>query len=178
MSVAFSKVPEVAQDAGIVLGCSSAIMSLNAAAEDIARTDIPVLLQGDSGTGKEIYARYIHRRSLRHGRPLTKLNCASFDFAHLLASFGGLASNEAATEPGREAGTLCLDGLDELSTEGQRLLLSSLQAQESDAGGAPKARLISTATRNLHKDVASGSFRRELYFRIAGACLRLPQLKE
>src|SRR5262245_49017265 len=176
MSVAFSKVPEVAQDAGIVLGCSSAIMSLNAAVEDIARTDIPVLLQGDSGTGKEIYARYIHRRSLRHNRPLGKLNCASFDSAHFLASFGGSISSDAAADPEHGSGTLCLDGLDELGAEGQRLLLSSLQAQESDAGGAAKVRLISTTTRNLHREVASGSFRRELYFRIAGVCLRLPQL--
>jgi two-component system response regulator AtoC len=151
-------------------------MSLNAAVEEIAKTDIPVLLQGDSGTGKGIYASYIHRRSLRNGGPLAKLNCASSDFARLLASSGGFLSSEAEPEGG--SGTLCLDGLDELSTEGQRLLLSSLQAQESDAGRAPRVRLISTTTRNLHREVASGSFRRELYFRIAGVCLRLPQLKE
>src|SRR5262249_44083727 len=134
--------------------------------------------QGDSGTGKEIYARYIHRRSLRHGGPLAKLNCASRDFAQLLASFGGFLSSEANAEAERGSGTLCLGGLDELSSEGQRRLLSTLQTQESDAGEAPKARLISTTTRNLHREVASGSFRRELYFRIAGVCLRLPQLKD
>ena len=178
MSIAFTRVPELTHDARIVLGGSSAIMSLNAAVEDIARTDIPVLLQGDSGTGKEIYARYIHRRSLRHSGPLAKLNCASFDFARLLANPDGFLAREAGAEPGRGSGTLCLDGLDELSSEGQRLLLSSLQAQESDAGEAPKVRLISTTTRNLHREVASGNFRRELYFRIAGVCLRLPQLKE
>src|SRR4029077_3940661 len=79
---------------------------------------------------------------------------------------------------GRGSGTLFLDGLDELGAECQRVLLSLLQAQESDSGGATRVRLISTTTRNLLREVESGSFRRELYFRMAGACLRLPQLKE
>ena len=178
MSVTFSGLPELTQDAGMVLGCSSAIMSLNAAVEDIAKTDIPVLLQGDSGTGKEVYATYIHRRSVRHHKPLTKLHCASFDSGQLLRTLGGSDTSEAALGTGRGSGTLFLDGLDELGAECQRVLLSLLQAQESDSGGATRVRLISTTTRNLLREVESGSFRRELYFRMAGACLRLPQLKE
>jgi two-component system, NtrC family, response regulator AtoC len=178
MSVTLSGVPALTRQAGIVFGCSNAILPLNAAVEDIARTDIPVLLQGDSGTGKEVYARYIHWRSARHNKPLTKLNGALLNSAQLLANFGGSAPSEGAEGPDRGSGTLFLDGLDELGADCQRMLLSFLQAQESDAVGAARVRLISTTTRNLQREAELGRFRRELYFRIAGACLRLPQLKE
>src|SRR5262249_36295509 len=119
MSVTFSGLPELTQHAGMVFGRSNAILALNAAVEDIASTDFLVLLQGDSGTGKEVYARYIHRRSVRHDKPLTKLNCALFDSAQLLATLGGTALSEIALGPERGSGTLFLDGLDELNAECQ-----------------------------------------------------------
>jgi two-component system response regulator AtoC len=101
-----------------------------------------------------------------------------FDSGQLLAKLSGSLASQAALRPENSSGTLFLDGLDELGAESQRALLSFLQAQESDSAGTPRVRLISTTTRNLHGEVESGSFRRELYFRIAGACLRLPQLNE
>src|SRR5215510_5567679 len=159
MSVTFSGLPELTQYVGIVFGRSNAIVGLNTAVEDIARTDIPVLLQGDSGTGKEVYARYIHWRSARHDKPLTKLNCTCFDSTQLLAILDGSATNKVALGPERGSGTLFLDGMDELSAECQRVLLSFLQAQESDPGGASRLRLISTTTKNLQREVESGDFR-------------------
>src|SRR5262249_28578379 len=94
------------------------------------------------------------------------------------ATFDDSLPGDDGARRGCGSGTLFLDGVDELNADCQRVLLSLLQGQESDRGDPPSVRLISTTTRNLQRDLASGRFRRELYFRIAGACLRLPQLKE
>lgn len=176
MTTALSRPPEVTHEAGMVLGCSRAILALNTTVEEIAGTDIPVLLQGDSGTGKEVYARFIHRLSARGEGRLTKLNCTLLNAGQLLAGVTGAV--EAGDRENSRCGTLFLDGVDELDLDCQRVLLSLLQGQESESSGSRRARLISTATRNLQREVEAGGFRRELYFRIAGTCLRLPALKE
>jgi len=167
---------ELTLEGGFVAGCSQAIQSLNDTVGEIAGTDIPVLLQGDSGTGKEVYARLIHRLSAQNRTPLTKVGCTVLEPGQLLAAVQ--RSLEEAADPALDSGiALFLDGVDEMDLDCQRVLLSMIQAEES-AAGRKRMRLISTATQNLESEIKSGRFRRELYFRIAGVCLRLPALRD
>lgn len=163
---------------GFVHGQAPAVQSLNTLIEEIANTDLSVLLVGESGTGKEIYARLIHRLSGLCDAPLKKVNCAALDAGRLLEDlreelFSSRGSGEAATQ------TLFLDGVHELDATAQRTLLSLLPDGEPK-GGAGKAvrRFIFSTSRNLEKEIEAGRFRRELYFRISGVILRLPPLRE
>ena len=168
---------EITPESGFVSGCSEVIQALNATIGEIAGTDIPVLLQGDSGTGKEVYARLIYRLSAENHRPLTKLSCTMLEPAQLLASVKKALQAEPEFD-GDGPGALFLDGIDEMGLDCQRVLLSMLQELENETAGQKGMRLISSSTRNLEREIHSGRFRRELYFRIAGVCLRLPTLKQ
>jgi len=164
-------------DSLFVLGHSPAIQRLNAVVEDIAPTDIPVLLVGESGTGKEVYCRAIHRLS-KHGKlPLKKLNCGAVDHGE---SFAMLKSDlrKSAESPEDGLQTVFLDGIDELDLGSQRALLSLLADGEIEENGSKGMRIIASTSRNLEKEIESGRFRRELYFRINGVCLRLPPLRD
>jgi len=154
----------------------SAMQALNTMVADLARTDIAVLLTGESGTGKEVYARLIHRLSGLNEAPLTKISCATLDPSRLL---GQVQDCLRAGAEGHRAGSLFLDGVDELDLACQRVLLSLLpDGEPSGQTGKITARLISSTTRNLEKETQAESFRRELYFRINGACLHLPPLRD
>lgn len=168
---------EVTPEIGFVPGCSDGIQALNNTIGEIAGTDIPVLLQGDSGTGKEVYARLIYRLSAQSRTPLTKISCTILDPGQLLAAVR--RTTEAAADLALDKGVaLFLDAVDELSLDCQRVLLSLVEEEESEFGTRKRLRLISTTTRNLESEIRSGHFRRELYFRIAGVFLRLPSLRE
>jgi two-component system, NtrC family, response regulator AtoC len=150
--------------------------ALNHTVAEIAHTDIPVLIVGESGTGKEIYARLIHRLSGVAGLQPRKIDCRGTEAGKLSAEL-----HAAFTEAERReiSGSLFLDGVDELDLSMQRLLLSLLSEKEwNRSDGLAPSRLISSATGNLEAALESGSFRRELYFRLNGACLRLPPLRE
>jgi DNA-binding NtrC family response regulator len=165
-----------AHSPGFVFGTSPAIRSLNDAASEIARTDIPVLIVGESGTGKDAYARLIHRLSPRHEGHFSKINCAAFDLGQLSSQ---LRPAEKRSSPADAPGTIYLDNLQELDMAAQRLLLSFLPEEESaDSGDGFPVRLISSAAINLEPEVEAGRFRRELFFRLNGACLRLPSLRD
>jgi two-component system response regulator AtoC len=176
MGTSVSRVLEAAPENGFIFGVSEAVQALNATVGEIAGTDIPVLIQGDSGTGKEVYARLIHRLSGERSRPLAKLSCTVLEPGQLLD--GAKRVFRESDETGEDSCALFLDGVDELSLECQRALLSTLQEHESEENGRARVRLISTVTRNLDRDVQTNRFRRELYFRLAGVCLRLPTLRE
>jgi len=161
---------------GFVYGLGPAMLTLNAIAAEMARTDIPVLILGESGTGKDAYARLIHRLSQKGESQLWKVNCSAVDPGDLLAQFheavGRLSNHEAS-------GSIYLDNIQELDLACQRVLLSHLpDAESSGSKHALCARLISSTTRSLESEVEAGRFRRELYFRLNGACLRLPPLRE
>src|SRR5580704_15848436 len=164
--------------AGLVRGQAAGVRTLNVLVEEIAQTDIPVLLVGESGTGKEVYARLIHRLSGLGGVPLRKVNCAALDAGRLLGEvkeecLAGNASREASPR------TLFLDGVHELDAVCQRALLSLLpDGEPKGCMGKTIARFISSTSRNLEKEIEAGRFRRELYFRINGVVLRLPPLRE
>ncbi len=161
---------------GFVYGLGPAMLNLNAMAAEIARTDIPVLILGESGSGKDAYARLIHRLSPQGNSQLRKINCSAFQPGDLLSHANetmGTASNVETF------GSVYLDNLQELDLAGQRVLLAQLPDGES-AGSKDElsARFISSTTRNLESEVSAGRFRCELYFRLNGACLRLPALRE
>ena len=161
---------------GFVYGLGPAMVTLNAMAAEIARTDIPILILGESGTGKDAYARLIHRLSQKSDSRLWKINCSSVDPGELLAQVyeatGKLSNHEAS-------GSIYLDNIQELDLACQRVLLSHLPDGESSGSQeALSPRLISSTTRSLESEVEAGRFRRELYFRLNGASLRLPPLRD
>ncbi|PYT78691.1 MAG: hypothetical protein DMG40_19605 [Acidobacteria bacterium] len=158
----------------LVYGHSPAIERVNAMVPEIARTDIPVLLIGESGTGKEVYGRLIHRLSQRGHMPLKKLSCRALERSELHAQLR-CDSKSGAEGPEEDLRTLFLDGIDELDLTCQKVLLSVLPDGDN---GHSAARLIASSTRDLEKETESGRFRRELYFRINGVCLRLPSLRD
>ena len=167
---------ELLADSDFVVGRGKVMESLNATVLDIAPTDIPVLILGESGTGKEVYARILHRRSGRGEVPLIRLNCSILEPIHMLQQIQDGTPADSGTQP---AGTLFLDGIDELDLPCQRALLSVLpETQGQRRPNHTFMRLISSSARNLEGDIETGRFRKELYFRINGVCLRLPPLRE
>jgi two-component system, NtrC family, response regulator AtoC len=161
-------------DSGLIL---SQCQSFNAMVQAIASTDIPVLIAGESGTGKEVCARLIHQLSEFRSGPLKRVNCADSEIAHLLSQLKEeLRPTDRAKGP--YVRTLFLDRIEELDLNSQRTLLSLLSEGESEAAGDLSVRLISSTTHTLEHETEAGFFRRELYFRISGAILRLPPLRE
>lgn len=170
-----SPVLELPSEAGFVYGQSVVMQALNAMVADIAPTDISVLLIGDSGTGKEAYAKLINRMSGSGSQPMTKISCATLDSGRILSQVQEcLKSGEAANR----VGCLFLDGIEELDPACQRALASLLPDGDPEMGRVRGARLICATSVNLERAIEAGRFRRELYFRINGASLRLPPLRE
>ncbi len=123
MSTLFHRRSDPLDEPGFLRGQSAAIQSINSVVAEIAGTDIPVLLLGESGTGKDVYARVIHQLSgLREG-PLKKLSCVTQDLRSLMQK---LQESLSLRGKDRRAGTLFLDGIDELDGPCQRTLLSLL----------------------------------------------------
>jgi DNA-binding NtrC family response regulator len=161
---------------GFVFGEGKIMLSLNAMTAEVARTEIPVLVLGESGTGKDAYASLIHRLSTNCKLPLKKINCSGVEPSELLAQV-----NESIHKLSNQdlPGTLYLDNIQELDLGCQRVLLSHLPDVEG-AGSKLEAcpRLISSTSKNLESEVETGRFLRELFFRLNGACLRLPALRD
>jgi two-component system response regulator AtoC len=174
MAAGLSRAIDLIGEHGFVYGQSEAIRSVNAIVGEIAQTDIPVLLSGESGTGKDVYGRLIHQLSRQRELPMAKLSCT------MLAPGDLLNQMRQCLEQAQEgsAGTLFLDGIDELDLDCQKVMQATLQQQEVASGGRASLRLISTATRVLDREIGMGRFRRELYFRINGVCVKLPALRE
>jgi two-component system response regulator AtoC len=165
-------------DPAFVYGQGADLQSLNVLAAEIAGTDIPVLLVGESGTGKDVYARLIHRLSGADDNSFVRISCGALDPGQILREVReAFRSNGDDLESSRR--TLFLDGVHELDDACQRLLLSLLPD-----GGEPKGvvrnipRIISSTSCNFEKEIEAGRFRLELYFRINGVILRLPALRE
>lgn len=160
---------DLAVDSSLVWGLGEAMNSVRVAALEIAPTDIPILILGESGTGKEIFARLLHRLSLSSEAEFKKLSCSILDPAELLHYLQDPQTNSQA----RPLRTLFLDSIDELDPACQRILLTMLPD-----GQAKSVRVISSSCRDVEEAVQLGHFRKELFFRINGFCLRLPSLRE
>lgn len=153
-----------------ISGVSPAMTAFENMLAEIAVTNIPVLLTGEVGTGKETFARRLHELSVHHSAAFSRVACASAEAATFPL---GLAGNGSG-----ENGTILFDEITELDTACQRRLVNALPDGEViQRPGCISARIVSTTSRNLDDEVRSGRFRSDLFYRINGACLRLPPLR-
>ncbi|HYC60969.1 MAG TPA: sigma-54 dependent transcriptional regulator [Thermoanaerobaculia bacterium] len=172
-------------------GISPAITHLNEILANVARVPSPVLIEGESGTGKGVMARLIHNRSARARAPFVDLNCAGLS-KELLESelFGherGAFTNAMNTKPGlfeiAGDGTLFLDEMGEMELTVQARLLKALEEKRFRRVGGLRDlradfRLIAATNRDLQAEVAAGRFRNDLYYRLNVVRLRMPPLRE
>ncbi|MGZ8868377.1 MAG: sigma-54-dependent transcriptional regulator, partial [Thermoanaerobaculia bacterium] len=179
------------KDAERLSGLSPAITHLNDILGQIARAPSPVLIEGDSGTGKGILAKLLHNRSARARAPFVDLNCAGLS-KELLESelFGherGAFTNATNTKPGlfeiAGEGTLFLDEIGEMELTVQARLLKALEEERFRRVGGTRDiradfRLIAATNRDLQAEVAAGRFRGDLYYRLNVVKLRMPALRE
>ena len=160
---------------GYIAGISPSMVALESVMAEIAPTNIPVLILGESGTGKQIVAQRLHHLSLNCGEPFVKIACASMTSQTFSAE---LRLSAYGDRPGRP-GTAFFDEISELDAECQRLLLYALPDGEPvPQSGRITARVISTTSQNIEQDIREGRFRNDLFYRLNGVCLRLPPLRK
>lgn len=160
-------------------------------ARKIAAHEVPVLILGETGTGKELFAEAIHAASSRTGKPFIAVNCGAMPkylanselFGHKKGAFTGADSARAGHFREAEGGTLFLDEIGDLPLDSQVRLLRALQQNEITPLGESKpikvnVRIIAATHRDLAKDVAKGRFREDLFHRLAVGILNLPPLRE
>ncbi len=175
----------------VVFGRSPTMQAIRVKVEKIADTNVPVLLQGKSGTGKEILSRVIHTTSKWGSGPFVKVNCAAIPGTLLESElFGyqrGAFTGAHTSKPGRvelaHDGTLLLDEIGELDKPLQAKLLQLLQNGQFRRIGDEEdrrvnARVICTTNRNLQEEIISGNFREDLFYRINVISIRMPELSE
>lgn len=168
------------KEPGFVPVVSAVMQTLENMAAEIAPTNIPVLLQGEIGTGKQMFARRLHQLSERSEQRFRAITCASLNPTTFHAELDLETTGEGQFGPEKiRAGTVFFDEISELDAACQRNLLYALPDSESaPRPGLLADRLISATTRNLEEDMQAGRFRIELFYRINGVCLRLPPLRE
>lgn len=159
----------------LLWGASPSMMALKRIAEDMATTDIPVLLVGESGVGKEALARYIHDISHRSEQTFVKINCRTFNNIN---GDGSRTQFTHLSSPPASGGTLLLDAICDVEPAGQRQLLDLLPEPEFGPENLDVPRLISTAREGLEDSLKTGKLLEEFYFRLNGVCLRIPALRE
>jgi len=173
------------------VGASASFRAVVARAERVATTDADVLIQAESGTGKELLARLIHRASPRGQGPFVAVNCSAFPeslleselFGHVRGAFTGANSVKPGKFELAHQGTLLLDEIGEMPVSLQPKLLRVLQEREIDRLGDTKSvavdvRVIATTNRSLAELVESGAFRADLYYRLNVVPLSIPPLRE
>ncbi len=173
-----------------IIGQSSVTRRLVHEIETVAETDLPVLLQGETGVGKEVAARAIHARSARRDAPLIYVNCAALPesiaeselFGHTRGAFTGATDVRAGKFEAADGGTLFLDEIGELPLSIQPKLLRVLQSGELQRLGSDKlqrvdVRILTATNRNLVEEVALGHFRADLFHRLSVYPIDIPPLR-
>jgi DNA-binding NtrC family response regulator len=156
-----------------------------------APSDLPVLILGETGTGKELIARALHRQSPRAGQPFVAINCAAMPetiveselFGHERGAFTGAVDRKVGLFEAAGRGVLLLDEVGELPATLQAKLLRALETREYFRVGGTRlvrleARVVSATNRDLLEDIAAGRFREDLYQRLNGVTLSVPPLRE
>jgi transcriptional regulator with GAF, ATPase, and Fis domain len=174
-----------------IVGRSSALETVLEQVERVAQTDSTVLIQGETGTGKELVAQAIHNVSARYGRPYVKLNCSAipFDlleselFGHEKGAFTGAFAQKLGRFEMADSGTLFLDEIGDIPLALQPKLLRVLQEKEFERLGSGKThrvdvRLVAATHRNLTGMVARNQFRSDLYYRLNVYPIVVPPLRE
>jgi len=174
-----------------IVGKSRALRETLSKAEVVATTDATVLLMGETGTGKELIARLIHKSSSRRDHTFVKLNCAAVPsglmeselFGHERGAFTGAVAAKVGRFELAHRGSLFLDEVGDIALDLQPKLLRVLQEKEFERLGSTRtvkvdARLVAATNRDLSQMVASGEFREDLYYRLAVFPIQLPPLRE
>lgn len=174
-----------------IIGSSSAMQEAVRLARKVASTDVPVLLTGETGTGKEVFAQSIHRESDRAGKAFVAVNCSSFSrdllesemFGHKAGAFtGALKETKGLFEEASE-GTIFLDEIGEMAFDLQAKLLRILETGEFIKIGDTKptrvrVRVIAATNRDLGEEIKKGNFREDLFYRLSVFQIHLPPLRE
>jgi DNA-binding NtrC family response regulator len=168
-----------ARQFGDIIGKSAALSHLLRQVETVARTDASVLILGETGTGKELVAREIHKHSRRSDRPLIRVNCASIPrelyesefFGHARGAFTGALRDRAGRFEAANGGTLLLDEVGEIPLELQSKFLRVLQEGQYERVGEERTRsvdvrILAATNRDLQMEVEAGRFRQDLYYRL------------
>lgn len=158
--------------------------------ERIARSELPVIIEGETGTGKELLADFIHASSDRSSGPLVKLNCAAISgelfeselFGHVKGSFTGAIYDRVGKVEAANGGTLFLDEVGEMPLSQQAKLLRFLQNREFQRIGENQTRtsdvrIVAATNRNLEEAIDGGEFREDLYYRLSGFRVSIPPLR-
>ena len=174
-----------------IIGASSALKAVLSRVSKVATSDSTVLITGETGTGKELVARAIHRRSRRASRAFVAVNCAAIPrdliaselFGHEKGAFTGAVQRRLGRFELADGGTIFLDEVGELSAETQVALLRVLQEREFErVGGRDRirvdVRVIAATNRDLSTAVADGAFRQDLFYRLNVFPLEMPALRE
>ena len=176
---------------GDIVGDSPALKMVLAQVEAVAKTNATVLIGGESGVGKELFARAIHERSPRADKPLVKVNCASVPrelfesefFGHRKGAFTGAVRDRVGRFQLAHEGTIFLDEVGEIPLELQSKLLRVLQEHELERVGDDRTvkidvRVVAATNRDLRQEVGAGRFREDLYYRLGVFPVQVPPLRE
>jgi transcriptional regulator with PAS, ATPase and Fis domain len=190
MSLAMAEPPRLAQFDSIQTQ-NPLMQHLKQKAAVMAARDIPVLIEGETGTGKELFARAIHNASDRAGKPFVAVNCGAIPpdlidselFGHKKGSFTGAIADKQGYFAAADGGTIFLDEFGELPKPAQVRLLRVLQDGTFTPVGETRerkvdVRLIAATNRHLLEEIAAGRFREDLFYRVAVGILTLPPLRE
>jgi formate hydrogenlyase transcriptional activator len=174
-----------------IVGTSDPLRHVLAQAEQVASTDSTVLLLGETGTGKELFASYIHSLSARRGRPMVRVNCAAIPatlveselFGREKGAFTGALARQAGRFELADNSTIFLDEIGDLPLEVQVKLLRVLEERKFERLGSPRpiaidTRIICATHRSLEQRIAEGSFREDLYYRLNVFPIEVPPLRD
>src|SRR3984893_17615026 len=174
-----------------IVGSSEVLRRVLAQVDKVAPTDSTVLIFGETGTGKELIARSIHKRSKRSQRAFIAVNCAAIPpsliaselFGHEKGAFTGAAQRRLGRFEAADGGTIFLDEVGELPLETQITLLRALQDKKNERVGSSQSiavdiRVLAATNRNLNAAIAAGTFRQDLFYRLNVVPIEIPSLRE